>query len=131
MADVKSFYVTNDFKNEFKQFLEIKNTKNISEGHALRIAIKDFNQKHKKKTENNILNYVKDPNFIKLPAFFDDSDFWRNYCIKTTDRTLKDIENQAQIIQILANFLLKFDKKDREHKKSINIRQMMAFNRGF
>ena len=130
MSNVKSFCVLNSNIEAFNDFIKIKNEKNTSLSSLINLAIVEYTKNHKKSNKSNILNYINS-NFVKLPDFYDDSLLWRDYCIKTSEKNLKEIEIQSKNINIVSNFLLKFNKSERLHKKSINITQMMNFQRGF
>ena len=130
MSNVKSFCVLNSNIEAFNDFIKIKNEKNTSFSSLINLAIVEYTKNHKKSNKSNILNYINS-NFVKLPDFYDDSLLWRDYCIKTSEKNLKEIEIQSKNINIVSNFLLKFNKSERLHKKSINITQMMNFQRGF
>ena len=130
MSNVKSFCVLNSNIEAFNDFIKIKNEKNTSFSSLINLAIVEYTKNHKKSNKSNILNYINS-NFIKLPNFYDDSLVWRDFCIKTSEKNLKEIEIQSKNINIVSNFLLKFNKSERLHKKSINITQMMNFQRGF
>jgi len=130
LSNVKSFCVLNSNIEAFNDFIKIKNEKNTSFSSLINLAIVEYTKNHKKSNKSNILNYINS-NFIKLPNFYDDSLVWRDFCIKTSEKNLKEIEIQSKNINIVSNFLLKFNKSERLHKKSINITQMMNFQRGF
>lgn len=130
MSNVKSFCVLNSNIEAFNDFINIKNEKNTSFSSLINLAIVEYTKNHKKSNKSNILDYINS-NFVKLPDFFDDSLSWRDFCIKTSEKNLKEIEIQSKNINIVSNFLLKFNKSERLHKKSINITQMMNFQRGF
>jgi len=130
LSNVKSFCVLNSNIEVFNDFIKIKNEKNTSFSSLINLAIVEYTKNHKKSNKSNILNYINS-NFVKLPDFYDDSLLWRDFCIKTSEKNLKEIEIQSKNINIVSNFLLKFNKSERLHKKSINITQMMNFQRGF
>ena len=130
MSNVKSFCVLNSNIEAFNDFINIKNEKNTSFSSLINLAIVEYTKNHKKSNKSNILDYINS-NFVKLPDFFDDPLSWRDFCIKTSEKNLKEIEIQSKNINIVSNFLLKFNKSERLHKKSINITQMMNFQRGF
>ena len=130
MSNVKSFCVLNSNIEVFTDFIKIKNEKNTSFSSLINLAIVEYTKNHKKSNKSNILDYINS-NFVKLPNFYDDSLVWRDFCINTSEKNLKDIELQSKNINIVSNFLLKFSESERKHKKSINLIQMLSFQRGF
>ena len=130
LSNVKSFCVLNSNIEVFNDFIKIKNEKNTSFSSLINLAIVEYTKNHKKSNKSNILDYINS-NFIKLPNFYDHSLIWRDYCIKTSEKNLKDIELQSKNINIVSNFLLKFSESERKHKKSINLIQMLAYHRSF
>ena len=72
--------------------------------------------------------FIENPDFKAVPATMETKDTWVKFCQNTTDKTLKELEYQGMMIQVIARCYAKID--DPEERKKIffaNLHQMEIF----
>lgn len=71
--------------------------------------------------------WIGNPEFKAVPALMSPKDKFVGFCQHTTDETLKELEYQGMMVQIIARAYLKVDPKERETRFFPNLRQMEMF----
>ena len=75
--------------------------------------------------------WIGNPEFKAVPATMSPKEKFIGFCQNTQDETLKDLEYQGMMIQIIANCYLKVDKDKRKETFFGNLRQMEMYGKGY
>ena len=72
--------------------------------------------------------FIENPNFKAVPATMETKEKWIKFCQNTTDKTLKELEYQGMMIQIIARAYAQI-KGSEERKETFfqNLHQMEVF----
>jgi hypothetical protein len=75
--------------------------------------------------------WIGNPDFKAVPATMSPKEKFIGFCQHTSDETLKELEYQGMMIQVIARCYLRLDPKERETRFFPNLRQMEVFGNGF
>ena len=99
--------------------------------HIIGDKLKEYIRVHGEGNPVYVLDkFIEDPDFKAVPATMVKKEKWVKFCQNTTDQTLKELEYQGMMIQIIARCYAQIPAGD-ERKKTFfaNLHQMELFRR--
>jgi len=118
--------ISEDF---WKEMLKIAKREGKPLSTIIMDKLKEYRRVHGEGNPVYVLDkFIEDPDFKAVPATMEKKEKWVKFCQNTTDETLKDLEYQGMMIQIIAGAYAKLKKGD-ERKKTFfaNLHQMEIF----
>ena len=125
-----SFVFESDVLMEFKS---ITSREGSTMKEHLETYMRDYIKKHGEGNPAYSLDkWSEDSEFKALPAFLENNDKWVKFVQNTDDETLKEIEDKAHQLEIIASCYIKIgDKEKRKNSRFNSIREMGRYGSQF
>ena len=120
--------ISEDF---WKEMLKIAKREGKPLSTIIMDKLKEYRRVHGEGNPVYVLDkFIENPDFKAVPATMETKDKWTKFCQNTTDKTLKELEYQGMMIQIIARAYAQI-KGSEERKKTFfaNLHQMELFRK--